>query len=167
MEGKRDRFIFAPKLCLKTIPSERLHRTCKLAAEPAPLCSCKKMMDLFVIVILLYVIYLILIGVKVVKEDERIALLRFGKLDKLIGPGLSLITLNQAKKIEKIYLGQEGEYLGKGIARFCKAAMPVVGEYLDSGSTVRIISFDDNKIHIQKSANKEVICPHCGEKIYV
>jgi len=119
---------------------------------------------IFLILLSIFVVYIIMVGFKQTKENERIALFQFGKFVKIVGPGLNFFIPNQAKQMQRVFLGQEGEYLGNGVAKINDSIFPVKGESLDCGDIVKIISFDNANINVKAIViKKDVICPHCKQ----
>jgi hypothetical protein len=89
----------------------------------------------------------ILIGIfvpslKVCAENQRIVIFRLKKFLGVKGPGI-IISIPFIDSSMKISVGDIGEFLGHGFAKFAGSPIPVTShEPTSSGTRVKVVKFD-------------------------
>jgi len=80
--------------------------------------------------------------IRVLRDDERLALVRLGRFQGLKGPGI-VVCLPIIDRAVRLRVGDTGEVTTCGMASFGGMNIPVTGDDL-SESRVRIVGFDDS-----------------------
>ncbi|MCA9392656.1 MAG: hypothetical protein KC900_00490 [Candidatus Omnitrophica bacterium] len=97
--------------------------------------------------------------VKIIHEDERLAVLEMGRMTGLIGPGLQFI-LPGTRTYVSVIQGDPGELLGPKIAHINGFHLPVHLEPVDRApvlpSLVRVAGFSDQGIVVELASDQEM-----------
>jgi hypothetical protein len=119
-------------------------------------------------IIALFVLYLIP-SIKIAKEHERFAVNVMGRFLRIRGPGLVLRLPGSAAEWTRLAIGDDGQYLGDGIAKFGNVSVPVEHGNAREGNRVRITSFLEDKVWVSDEGpgSKVVTCENCGHKMSV
>ncbi|MBP7342708.1 MAG: hypothetical protein GXY72_11280 [Deltaproteobacteria bacterium] len=93
--------------------------------------------SLFLFLIMLFVA----VSMRMVPEQQRIALFRRGQYAGLKGPGMVLV-IPYLDRAHKISIGDRGVLLEDGTARFGEFAVPVVfSRYIAPETSVQVVGF--------------------------
>ncbi len=88
-----------------------------------------------------------MIGLKVIPDRQRIALLRDGHPCRLLGPGIVFVLKLPGSHGWPISIGDRGNLVTLGEARFGEALLPVeLCGPATSSSTVQVVGFRENTI---------------------
>ncbi len=106
---------------------------------------------------------IVFLKIKTLGENERFAVITFGKYQKLIPPGLHFKISGSEVIWLKLSLGQLGSYLGDGIAEFKGMSIPV---NFDEKPThgVKISGFKEDHVWVSPSKTISVSCEKCGHQ---
>lgn len=119
--------------------------------------------------IIVFATFFLSSSIKIAREDQRFAVFRLGRFMGIKGPGL-IYVIPVTDKVHKLSLGDSGELLASGQARFGKVTVPVEsGERLEVGSAVRIMRFKDSSVVVTHGLGKgrKVMCPKCSHEMAV
>lgn len=128
-------------------------------------------MENWVLYIALIVVALIFLSsFRIAKEHERFAVFIMGRFLKLKGPGLILKIPGQSSEFVRIAIGNRGELVGDGFAKFNNKTIPVkLAGTVPIGTTVQIRSFSESEILVypDTSRRKKVVCEKCGHEMHI
>ncbi len=128
-------------------------------------------MQVFVplIVINLLIIVFLLSSLKISREDQRLVVFRLGRFMGIKGPGLIFVIPN-TDKVHRLSVGDSGEMMASGQAKFGKTVVPVESdENLSIGSIVRIRGFTESSVLVMQGPDRgrRVRCQKCGHEMTV
>ena len=121
-------------------------------------------------IVLVVVALTFLSGFKIAKEHERFAVFIMGRFFKLKGPGLVLRIPGQSSEFVRIAIGNRGELVGDGFAKFDDKTIPVkLAGIVPIGTPVQIRSFSESEILVypDTSRGKKVVCEKCGHEMHI
>lgn len=104
-------------------------------------------------------------GIQVARDSERFAVFVLGRFAGFKGPGLLLRVPGQVAIWHRIKLGDRGELLNGGLARFGSFDLPVQGSApVRAGTHVRITGFSSSSVVVEPSEDqvRSLRCPKCG-----
>ena len=108
--------------------------------------------NIYLIIFFVVIIFMIS-GIRIVNENERFIVIALGKYVGIKGPGLLLKWPNSSFIWHRVALNDDGQYLGDGLVKVRDFVFPAKNtESLITGDTVKISSFNDNRITIIKSS---------------
>ena len=99
--------------------------------------------------------------IKVIHQNERMAVVILGRYMKLLDPGLKIKFSGPETRWIRLSLGQLGRYVGDGIAEFDGAALPIKFEKTPKQG-VKIERFDTNDIWATPCNIIVIRCEKCG-----
>lgn len=98
----------------------------------------------FIILVMLF----LAVSMRVVTEQQRIALFRRGRYAGLKGPGIVLVVPLLDREC-KISIGDEGELMTDGTGKFREFQVPVVfNESIPTGSQVTVVGFAKDRLQV-------------------
>lgn len=106
-------------------------------------------------------------GIRIVSENERIAVYALGRFGGFKGPGLLWRLPGQASEWVRLRVGERGEMIGPDTARFGRHDLPVTSESdVRLGSFIRIVGFDEQSVRVEPDTDQTRIhrCPKCGHE---
>lgn len=128
-------------------------------------------MQVFVPLIVLNLLFIVFLlsSLKISREDQRLVVFRLGRFMGIKGPGL-IFVIPHTDKVHKLSVGDLGELMAPGQAKFGKTVVPVESnENLSIGSVVRIRGFKESSVLVMQSPNqsRRVRCQKCGHEMTV
>lgn len=87
-----------------------------------------------------------MINVKVIPDDQRLAVLRDGRAYRLVGPGIVFVLNWPGTRYCPIFIGDRGQLVTVDRAQFGDTRLPVVLRGAGTSSTVHVVGFHDNSI---------------------
>ena len=98
-------------------------------------------MGMFETVFLVLVMLLVAFSLRVVPEQQRIAVFRLGRYRGLRGPGMVMVVPYMDRDC-KISIGDQGELMPDGSGKFREFQVPViVHTSVASGASIRVVGF--------------------------
>jgi regulator of protease activity HflC (stomatin/prohibitin superfamily) len=92
---------------------------------------------------------IVLVRVRVVKDNQRFAMFTNGSFSGFRGPGLIFVLPNIGRRLVSIRVGDRGTLKGAGLATINRANVPVDLESPDlSGNRVRVVGFSAHKVRV-------------------
>ena len=121
--------------------------------------------NLTLLVILAVVFVITYRSIRIVNENERLAVFMLGRFFRFKGPGLVLVT--DMMSLVRLSVGDIGVVTGPEFVRFSESDVPVgqAGEFT-IGDSVRILSFNDDGGPFLTRSNEAAVhrCPECGHE---
>lgn len=109
---------------------------------------------------------ILLPGIKIIEETERLAVFIGGRYARLKGPGIIFSPPNPWIKNEyRVSMGAVGMYMGSDVARFASLDLPIEPmPQLRLNDSVQISGFGEARIQVSKvdSISREFQCEKCG-----
>lgn len=120
------------------------------------------MTTFFTVLVLLAAVQLF-IGIRVANEDERFAVITFGKFVGIKGPGLILHN-PPLTKLVRLKLGTEGQIQSVTLVAIDGAALPFKSTgRVRPGMKVRVSGFEPTAVNVE-ALDQFVVCEKCGHK---
>lgn len=105
-----------------------------------------KVETVFIVVVMLFLAF----SMRVVTEQQRIALFRRGRYAGLKGPGIVIVVPLLDREC-KINLGDEGVLMTDGTGQFREFKVPVVfNESIPTGSPVKVVGFAKDRLQVSQ-----------------
>ena len=117
--------------------------------------------------IFLIIFVLFIAGIKILKDQERFAVILLGKFQKFKGPGLMVKWPSTEIKWIKVSVGDRGEVLTPGWVHICDRDLPFKPDNsIKVGNFVRIMGFTEDKLIVAYDDNQQrtMICENCGHE---
>lgn len=124
-------------------------------------------MEAFILYIILMIglVYWLSTKIKIINDAERIAVIRAGVFQKFLMPGLHIVGFNSTNHLERLVLGQLGNYLGDEKAQFGGAVIPVkFEEELKLKHGIEISRFEKDSVWVSPCNVRVVRCEKCGHQ---
>ena len=115
---------------------------------------------------MILIIGFVLTALKIAGEGERFAIFTLGRYAGLQGPGL-VIVMWGVQRLTRLRIGDVGELVGEGMARFQKQDLPVrVDGSVAVGEAVKIDEFIGSEIRVRAGGamTKKFRCVKCGHE---
>ncbi len=104
---------------------------------------------------------------KIAQENERFAILTFGRFDRLVGPGLVFAWPFGGSRFVRIASGQKAPVIGEGFIEVDGNSVPCISNAtLDIGGVVRVIGFGNNQVKVEP-IQSTYVCERCGHENHV
>ncbi|MEE9912049.1 MAG: hypothetical protein K4571_10035 [Deltaproteobacteria bacterium] len=101
-------------------------------------------------IFILLVMLLLAVSMRVVAEQQRIALFRLGRYAGLKGPGLVMVVPYMDRGC-KIAIGDQGELMAGGTGKFREFQVPVMfNDSIPAGSSIRVVGFTKERLQVLK-----------------
>jgi len=98
----------------------------------------------FIILVMIFLAF----SMRVVAEQQRIALFRFGRYVGLKGPGLVMVVPYMDRGY-KIAIGDQCELTARGMGKFREFQVPVVfTDSIATGASVRVVGFAKDRLQV-------------------
>ena len=105
-------------------------------------------MPMFETVFVILVMVFLAFSMRVVGEEQRIALFRLGRYIGLKGPGLVMVVPYMDRGC-KITVDDQGELIAGGTGKFGEFEVPVVyNSSIATGSTIRVVGFAQDRLQV-------------------
>ena len=104
---------------------------------------------------------------RIVREQERFAVIALGKFTSLKGPGILFKLSGKEVKWIRVSCGDRGEVISPGVIRVNGADVPFVGDSdLRPGIFVRVSGFDAAKVKVvnDQDQRRVFVCEKCGHE---
>jgi hypothetical protein len=99
-------------------------------------------------IFIVMVMLLLAFSMKVVAEQQRIALFRLGRYAGLKGPGLVMVVPYMDRGC-KINIGDQGMLLAGGMGKFREFEVPVVfNGGIPTGASIRVVGFAKDRLQV-------------------
>lgn len=106
------------------------------------------MMGIFETLFLVLVMMLVAFSLRVVPEQQRIAVFRFGRWAGLRGPGMVMVVPFIDRDC-KIIIGSQGKLMSDGTGLFGAFRIPVkVSTDIAPGAVIRVVGFAEGAIQV-------------------
>jgi hypothetical protein len=98
----------------------------------------------FVVLVMLFLAF----SMRVVAEQQRIALFRLGRFMGLKGPGLVMVVPYMDRAC-KITIGDQGELISGGTGKFGEFQVPVMfNTSISTGSSIEVVGFAKDRLQV-------------------
>ncbi len=105
-------------------------------------------MGMFETIFLVLVMLFLAFSMRVVPEQQRIALFRLGRYKGIRGPGMVIVVPFMDRDC-KITIGDKGELMPDGKGKFREFQVPVVfSNSIPTGSPIRVVGFTKDKLQV-------------------
>ncbi len=99
-------------------------------------------------IFIVLVMLLLAFSLKVVAQQQRIALFRRGRYAGLKGPGLVMVVPYMDRGC-KISIGDQGTLMRDGTGKFREFQVPVVfNNSISTGSSIRVVGFAKDRLQV-------------------
>jgi regulator of protease activity HflC (stomatin/prohibitin superfamily) len=115
----------------------------------------------------LIIFVLFIAGIKILRDQERFAVILLGKFQKFKGPGIVVNWPSAEIKRIKVSVGDRGEVLTPGWVHIRDRDLPFKSDNsIQVGNIVRIMGFTEDKLIVAYDNNQErsMICENCGHE---
>jgi regulator of protease activity HflC (stomatin/prohibitin superfamily) len=115
--------------------------------------------------VFLIIFVLFIAGIKILRDQERVAVILLGRFQKFKGPGLMVKWPSTEIKWIKVSVGDRGEVLTPEWVRIQNRDMPFKPDNsIKVGNFVRIMGFTEDKLIVAYDDNQQrsMICENCG-----
>ena len=118
-------------------------------------------------VLFLIIAVLLIARIKLVKEQERFAVIMLGTFRGFKGPGLLYKLSGREVQWIRVSSGDRGEMVSPGVVRVNGADVPcATGSDLGPGTFVRVSGFDPAGINVVNDSDQRraFVCEKCGHE---
>lgn len=122
-------------------------------------------MSIVTIALVAVMAIILMSSIRIARDSERFAVFILGRFAGFKGPGLLLRIPGQVAIWHRIKLGDRGELLNGGLARFGSFDLPVQSVApARPGTFVRVTSFAPSSVVVEPSEDqvRSLRCPKCG-----
>ena len=105
-------------------------------------------MGMFETVFLVLVMLFVALSMRMVPEQQRIAVFRLGRYQGLRGPGMVMVVPFMDREC-KITIGDRGELMADGTGKFREFQLPVIVHTgVSPGASIRVVGFVKEGIQV-------------------
>lgn len=118
-------------------------------------------------VLLLIIVVFLIARIKLVKDQERFAVVTLGKFSGLKGPGLLYKFSGREVQWVRVSSGNRGEVVSPGVVRVNGADVPITsGNDLSPGTFVRVSGFGHDRMDVVADSDQRraFVCEKCGHE---
>lgn len=132
-------------------------------------------MESYVSILIAVVVGLFVVSrsLRVASEHERFAEIDVGRFTGFKGPGV-VFKLSRGAEWLRVKLGDRGELLAPGVARFGRHELPVeTAEMVEPQEFVRVTGFGGEGrdarlvVALDRNQQREIECPKCGHVLEI
>lgn len=100
---------------------------------------------IFIVLVMLFLAF----SMRVVSEQQRIALFRRGRYTGLKGPGLVIVVPYMDHDC-KITIGDQGVLMANGMGKFGESQVPVMfNNSIPIGASIRVVGFTKERLQVE------------------